>query len=111
MTSLDNLTVEQLRKAVAIKEQIETLQREIEAITGGGGESPVPEPQKPEGRKKMSFSERARIASAARWAKARAGNGETEPKKRRKMSAASKAKIAAAARARWAKFRAEKKKG
>jgi hypothetical protein len=34
---------------------------------------------------------------------------EAEPKKKRKMSDAGRARIAAAAKARWAKFRAEKK--
>ena len=40
MTPLQDWTVEQLRKLVAIREQIETLQSEINLITGG--ESPAP---------------------------------------------------------------------
>ena len=36
MTPLQNLTVEQLRKLIAIKEQIETLRGEIESIASGG---------------------------------------------------------------------------
>ena len=52
-------------------------------------------------------------ARAIRWANMK-GTKATEsdkPTKRRKMSAAAKAKIAAAARARWARVRAEGKKG
>jgi hypothetical protein len=112
MTSLNELTVEQLRKAVEIKEQIEMLQGEIEALTGGGVESLAPQNPKRQGPRKMSRAARAAIAKAqkARWAKVKAGKSEeAEPKKKRKMSDAGRARIAAAAKARWAKFRAEKK--
>ncbi len=87
-TPVQNLTVEQLRRAVAIKEQIEALKVEVAAIAKGWGFSSTANGR---GRKKMGL-----IAVAARWAKARA-DGETEPKKRRKFSAAHRAKIAAAA--------------
>jgi hypothetical protein len=106
MTPLQNLSVEQLRKAISIKEQIEALQGEIEAITGGGGSAA---PQKRRGRKKMSRSEAARIAVAARWAKVRAAKGEGGPKKKSKFSAAHRAALAAAQKARWAKAKAEGK--
>jgi hypothetical protein len=104
MTPLQNLSVEQLRKLVAIREQIETLQREIESITGGG--SAGAEIPKHLGRKKMSFAARARLAASARWARVRAGKAEAWPHQRPKMSAATKAKMAAAAKARWAKAKA-----
>ena len=106
MTPLQNLSVEQLRKLIPIKEQIETLQGEIEAITGGGG-SAAPEIPKRRGRKKMSRSEAARIAVAARWAKVRAAKGGAAPKKKSKFSAAHRAALAAAQKARWARVRAE----
>ena len=102
MTALHNLTVEQLRKLIGIKEQIETLQGEIEAITGGD-ESGTP-PQR-RGGKKMSFAARARLGAAARWAKVRAAKAEPAPRKRRKVSAAGRARMAVAAKARWAKSR------
>jgi hypothetical protein len=105
MTQLQNLTVEQLRKLIAIREQIETLQGEIESIAGGESAAP----KKPRGARKMSRSQAARIAVAARWAKTRAAKVEGAPKKRRKMSAATKAKMVAAAKARWAKVKAEGK--
>ncbi len=105
MTQLYNLTVEQLRKAVAIKEQIETLQGEIEAMTGVEGGSPASVNAKGLGRKKMSPSERGRVAVAARWAKARAAQAEAAPKKRGKFSAAHRAALKAAQKARWAKIK------
>ena len=105
MTPLQNLSVEQLRKLISIKEQIETLQGEIEAMAGGSG-SAAPEIPKRRGRKKMSFTARARLGAAARWAKVRA---EAAPKKRRKVSAAGRARMAAAAKARWAKAKGEGK--
>jgi hypothetical protein len=105
MTPLQNLTVEQLRKLISIKEQIETLEGEIESIMGGG--SAVPQERR--GRKKMSFAERARLGAAARWAKVRAASEEAAPKKRRKVSAAARARMAAAAKARWAKAKAKGK--
>ena len=105
MTPLQDLTVEQLRKLVAIREQIETLQSEIDLIAGG--ESPAPTaPLKRRGRRKKSRFQADRITVAARWAKVKAKRAEAEPKKRRKMSAAAKAKMAAAAKARWAKAKA-----
>jgi hypothetical protein len=109
MTTLQNLTVEQLRQLVAIKEQIETLQGEIESIAGGGGSSAPTAPHKRPGRKKMSRSAAARIAVTARWAKVRAAKAEAAPKKRRKVSAAARARMATAAKARWAKAKAKGK--
>jgi hypothetical protein len=66
-------------------------------------------------RGKMSAAGRARIGAAqrARWAKVRAGSGQTQKvvtmPKRRTMSAAARRKIAAAQRARWAKVKSAKK--
>lgn len=70
MTPLQNLTVEQLRIVISMKEQIETLRGEIEAVTGGDAAAP----QKRRGSKKMSFAARARLGAAARWAEVRAAN-------------------------------------
>ena len=108
MTPLQNLTVEQLRKLISIKEQIEALQREIEELAGGG--SAALEIPKRRGRKKMSLAERARLGAAARWGKVRVTDAEAAPRKRRKVSAAGRARMAAAAKARWAKAKAEGKK-
>jgi hypothetical protein len=45
MTNLHDLTTSQLNRIIAIKEQIETLQGEIESIAGDGGEVPSPFPE------------------------------------------------------------------
>jgi len=96
-----SLSAEQLRRAAAIKDQIDTLENELGKILGGGAGSAG-------GRRVMSASARARIAAAqkARWAKVKGSGGAP----RRKMSAAARAKIAAAARARWAKAKAAGRK-
>jgi hypothetical protein len=103
MTNLSNLTTSQFREIVAIKEQIEALQGQIDSIAGGGGSFAA---RKPGGRRKMSRSEAARIAVTARWAKVRAAKAETAPKKRR-ISAAHRRKLmkalAKARKMRWAR--------
>lgn len=111
MQELSSLTVAQLQRAILIKQQIEALQRELDSITGGNGDSPVlPRFGKKRG---MSPKGRAAIAAAqkARWAKIK-GNGEvtteTPRRKKRKMSAAARTAIAVAAKARWAKIKAKK---
>jgi hypothetical protein len=107
---LANLSVQQLKRAVSLRERIDALRNELAAIlgesTGGaaGGR----------GRKKMSAAARAKIGAAQklRWAKQRKGKAASNPpsakatKGRRKMSAAARAKISAAASARWAKAKA-----
>lgn len=92
----------QLRRAAAIKDQIDALETELGKILGGPAGAGS-------GARVMSASARARIAAAqkARWAKVK-GNSGGAP--RRHMSAAARAKIAAAAKARWAKAKAAGRK-
>ena len=112
MSNLLSLTSNQLKRAAAIKDQIEGLNQELAGILG----SPV-SAAKPAGkaskRGKMSAAGRASVAAAqrARWAKIKATKPAGKPagKKKFTMSAAAKAKISAAAKARWAKVRAAKK--
>jgi hypothetical protein len=106
MTNLTDLSVEQLKRAVAVREQIAELELELGRILGES-------PSSTNGhrvRRKMSASARAKIAAAqrARWARQKKGQKGAAPavKGRRKMSPAARAKIAAAARARWAKAKA-----
>jgi hypothetical protein len=90
--NLQNISTEQLRRAVQIKEEIESLESQLSALLGGNGVS-----ERGAGRRRMSAAGRARIAAAARarWAKVRAGNAGTGVKgKRRTMSAAARARIA-----------------
>lgn len=107
---MNSLSAQQLRRAAAIKDQIEALESELGKILGGGGAATTPVAS---GKRTMSASARARIAAAqkARWAKVK-GTKATKPAgaPRRKMSAAAKAKIAAAAKARWAKAKAAGRK-
>jgi hypothetical protein len=103
-SSLSNISVRELKKAITLRERIEALERRLAAILGDATPAAAPGRR---GRRKMSASARAKIAAAQRkrWAKQR--KGVKGPKKgRRKMSAAARARIAASARARWAKVKA-----
>lgn len=105
-----NLTSAQLKHAADIKEQIATLEDELESILDGGSSgNGVPSPIRSR-RNRMSAAGRARIIAAqrARWAKFKKAKGAPARAKagKRVLSAAAKAKIAAAARARWAKAKA-----
>ena len=121
--NITTLTPQQLRKAADLKENIDGLQEQLNAILGGG-ETPTPaapeEPGRPKNgrrrkkRKKVSAEGRANIAAAqrARWA-ARRGEAvpeeapATEPeqpvKRQRNISAAGRRAMSLAAKARWAK--------
>ena len=112
MTNLTDLTTSQLRRVIAIKEQMEALQDQINSIVGDT-EIPVPSAVKVRKKRRLSAAGPARIAAAARarWAEFR---GESAPKskparKRREVSAAVRARLAASARARWRKAKAEGK--
>jgi hypothetical protein len=122
MTNLQNLTVEQLRKVVAIKEEIERLEAQLAKVSGAKtpgrrgrppGSAAVPVVRR---RRKMSAAAKARIAAAqrARWAKVKGRKGSKaapakKVKKKRKVNAATRARLAAIARARWAKVKASGK--
>ena len=105
---LRDLTVAQLKKAVAIKERMEQLEAELTGLLG------IPEALTVGGvirrHRRMSAASRKAIGDAARarWAKVKAAkNGGAKPAKaKRTMSPAARAKISAAAKARWAKVKA-----
>jgi hypothetical protein len=109
-TSLSGVTVAQLQRAIAIKEELQSLERELSDLLG------APAPAAPGPRRKrrtMSAAGRARIAAAAkaRWAALRArkaGKAAPQPlhKAKKRFSAAARARMAAAAKARWAKVKA-----
>ena len=113
---IHELTTVQLKQAVHLREQIETLQEKLDALLGGSSTSaPKKKLGRPKGKRTMSAAGRAKIAAAqkARWAKingkassAKAVSAKATPKKK-VMSPEAKAKIAAAMKARWA----AKKKG
>jgi len=117
MTNLSNLTTGQLHRILAIKEQIEALQGEIESIAAGGGEIPIPssiEASTPARRKyHMTAAHKRKLIKALararkiRWAKA----SKRAKKGKRRLSAAGRAAIIAGTKARWARVKAEGKKG
>jgi acetoin utilization deacetylase AcuC-like enzyme len=119
MTKLIDLTTTQLQRAIDIKQQIETLQNELDLIEGGETPSKAqieaPAPAKRQYHMspthKRELIKRLAEARAMRSAKIKGKAAKADkPGKRRKMSAAAKAKISAAAKARWAKARLEGKK-
>ena len=72
---LANVSLQQLKQAVAIREKIESLEKELSRIIGGqpsAAKSGAPTPKRK--RRKMSAAARAKISAAAkaRWAKVRA---------------------------------------
>lgn len=120
-------SIDQLKRALAISEQIEKLQAELASILGSRATAPASAPAKTEtpkpaksGKRTMSPEARARIAAAqrARWAKSK-GQPSAEPakvapkagakaktgKKTRTISPEARAKMAAAAKKRWAKLK------
>jgi phage protein D len=112
MTNITNLTTSQLNDIIAIKEQIEKLQSQIESIVAGGGEIPIPVNENaPKKKRHMTAAHRRKLIKALakarkmRWAKVKAAQ-----KKDRRSSPAVRAKLRAAAKARWARVRAEGKK-
>ena len=110
MNDIQSLTTEQLRKVLAIKEQIEQLRAELEQIAGG---TDFPVEQSKKGG--MSAAGRARIAAAARarWARLREGKNVSNgigKKADRRRSPEVRAKLAAAARRRWKKAKASGRK-
>lgn len=117
--TLSNISVQQLKRAVIIREQIEQLETELSEIFG---ESPAPMAPATNGRtgkRTMSASARAKIAAAQRkrWAKQHKAEGKSPkasakaPKQRKnKMSAAGRAAISAAIKARWARAKAANRK-
>ena len=114
MKSLSDLSVADLRRVIALKEQIKSLEGQLEAIaenTGGdAGTVEAPAPAK-RAKRRLSPAHRRKLIKALakarkiRWAKA---TGTKAAPKKRRMSAEGRAAISAAAKARWARVRAAK---
>jgi hypothetical protein len=105
MKEILSISSAQLKRIVAMKEQIEKLQSQLQAAVTDSAPAGKAAPKK----RTLSLAARRKISAAAkaRWAKIK-GTAKAAPKKRT-MSLAARRKIAAAARARWAKFRAAQK--
>jgi len=112
MSSINNLSVQQLRQAANLKEKIEALEKELSQLLGSTATSVAAKASKK--KRGMSAAGKAKIAAAqkARWAKIKSAKPAVTAampgKMKFTMSAAAKAKISAAAKARWAKIKAAK---
>jgi hypothetical protein len=112
MDALD-LTVNQLKRAAAIKEHIEALNRELRSLLG---ESAVTRAA-PKKKGTMSAAVKKKIAAAqrARWASLRRANSATRSvkpaakSKKKAFSSATRAKLSAKLKAYWKAKRAGKK--
>jgi len=116
LTSTMNLfdpTITQLKRAAAIKEQIDKLNKELGSILSGSARSGAAPKNKPA----MSASVKKKIAAAqkARWANLRGAKPATLPIKpaakpnKTTMSSATRAKLSAKLKAYWAAKKAGKK--
>src|SRR5271157_2985411 len=83
MSNIKDLTVAQLKRAVEIMEQIESLQAQLASIGGRRVGRPPATRGARRGKRRMSAAGRARIAAAARarWAKFRRGAAKRKPAK------------------------------
>jgi len=92
VTPLRDLTIGQLRKLLAVREQIESLQGQIEAIAAGGVEIPVPFAKEPTvlAKRRLSAAHRRKLVKALakarkmRWARASVKGDEAPPKPAKK---------------------------
>jgi hypothetical protein len=109
MNPLD-LTVSQLKRAAAIKERLEALNKELRGILGGPANTrPAPKKSRTMSaavKKKIAASQRARLANLRR-AKSAPQSARSAAKKKM-VSPATRAKLSAKLKAYWA---AKKKSG
>ena len=111
--NLLDLTINQLKRAAAIKEQIADLTKELRAILGASGNSGATLKRK----RTMSASVKKKIAAAqkVRWATFRGAKPATRSvkavakHKKKRMSPAARAKLSAKLKAYWAAKKAGKK--
>jgi hypothetical protein len=109
---IHNLTINQLKRAVAIKEQLVSLNDELRTLFREAAESGAA----PKKKRRMSASAKKKIAAAqkARWVNLRRRNlretarSAARPKKR-SMSRAARAKLSTRMKAAWAARKATEK--
>jgi len=109
---LAKLSIQQLKRALKIKQEIKALEQELAQVIGA--ESSVPIPVRTKKKRTMSAAAKAKIAAAqkARWAERKMAVVPQKPaaKAKRRLSSQGRARIMAATKARWARYNAEKKK-
>ena len=111
--NLLDLTINQLKRATAIKEKIEGLNKELRSILGVSAKSGTAS----KNQRSMSASVKKKIAAAqkARWANLRRAKSATRSvkpaakAKKKTISRATKAKLSAKLKAYWAAKKAGKK--
>ena len=110
--NLHDLTVNDLKRAATIKQQIEDLNKELDRILGAPARSGAASNNK----RTVSASARKKIAAAqkARWAKLQGtrpapASRKGAAKAKKKMSPAARAKLSAKLKAYWAAKKSGKK--
>ncbi len=110
----NNPSIQQLKRALTISEQIEKLQGELASILGSAAPASAPKtiatkPAKagartlsPEAREKIAAAARARWARAKGTAPSAASKPAAAPKKKGGLTPEGRAKLAASMKARWA---------
>jgi hypothetical protein len=110
--NLLDLTVNQLKRAAAIKEQIEALSKELGTILGVSAKSGAAPTKKrtmsAATKRKIAAAQRARLANLRRANPAMQSVTSAREAKKKTMSSATKAKLSAKLKAFWA---AKKKSG
>jgi len=104
--SLANLSLQDLRRALAIKERMVALEAELSHIFGVS--SSVTSAVTRRGRRRMSV--RAGVGVTGNAGRAKRNARPTSKKVKRRMSAKARARLSAAAKARWAKAKAAGRK-
>jgi hypothetical protein len=108
-----DLTINQLKRAAAIKEQIDELNKELRAILG----APTKSRAAPKKKRRLSAAAKKRIAAAqkARWTNLRRAKPATRSvkpaakAKKKTMSPTARAKLSAKLKAYWAAKKAGKR--
>ena len=112
MATFHELSTGQLRQALQMREQIESLQQKLSALLGGKAEAPAAKAKgkigRPKGKRTLSPEARAKIAAGqqARWAKVKRATAPAKPAakagpQRKGITEEGRAKLSAAMKARW----------
>ena len=112
MATLHELSTGQLRQALQLREQIESLQQKLSSLLGRTSDGPIAKAKgkvgRPRGKRTLSPEARAKIAAAqqARWAKVKRDQApaKSAPKattQKKGITEEGRAKLAAAMKARW----------